>query len=289
MATKKEKQGTIHELEYRLAEIEQAREHKPHTKNQIAKYIKDFNRLKLFPKNADKKKKTEIIKNIAIINFDENSIIENQIKLKSLLAYNRLVEKEKIKLENQIKSGKNVKQNDKILKLQERIEINIPQGIRNDLGIHDKAIRLVKYSPHNYKNKIKYNSGQDYDFLVKNGFGKPIFIPYDKLQEIRKNNNVVEYLLKQFEKDVLYYYDKDKRELSKSKKPGDKQKWKAKKKAYDKILNEVIVHNMEIATNKKYNKPFVKRDSKGNINKKKDSEIPVFMKIYDELIDLFIP
>lgn len=288
MASKKEKQGTIHELESQLANIEMLGEHHPKTSKQISKYKKIYNELKLFPKGADDKKKKEIIKNVKIMNFNEEEIIENQRILKALEAYNRIIEKERRKVEDEIRSGKSVAANDKILKGYEKKEINIPDKIRGELKIYDKDIRLVKYSLEPQKNKIKYASGQDYNFVIRNGFGRALIIPYKKLQKLREEGNVTEDLLKQFEKDVQLTYEKDKKKLEKSNKKEDRQKWKSKKKVYEKILNEVIEHNIQIATNKKYNKPFVKRDKKGNISDK-DSRIPIMMDIDKEDIYLFIP
>lgn len=284
MATKREKQGTVHELDSILANIEEADKYKPHTKIQINKYIKLFDKYKLFPAKADRKKKEKIIKQIKSLNISEADIKSNQVILKSVLNYNRLIDRERRKVENEIRSGKNVKENDRILKGQEKKEIKIPEKIRNDLKLRDKFVRLIKYNTEPIRNKIKLASGQDYDFVIKNGFGRPIIVPYKKLQEIRKKGNVVEFLLQQFEKDIKEVYERDKRKYSKS----EPKKWKSKKKVYEKILKEVIDHNLQIATNKRYNEPFVKRDKKGHITKK-DSRIPILMDIFDEVIYLYIP
>jgi len=290
MPTKREKQGTIHELESQLADIEMMDEYHPHTKKQIIKYRKIFNDLGLFPKGADLKKKNEIISRLKITNFDEDKIVETQKQLKAIEGYNRAIERERRKLEDEASAGKNMVKNEKILKKgsQERVAVNISDKIRGELKIYDKELKLSKYTLEPQKNKIKYYSGQDYNFVIRNGFGRALVISYNKLQKIRKEENVIEYVLKQFERDVEDTYKKDEAKLEKSKNKEDRQKWKHKKKVYKKILNEVIDHNMQIATNKKYNKPFQILDDEGDVVNK-DSRIPVLMEIEEENIRLFIP
>lgn len=284
MATAREKRGTVHDLSAQIANIEQVEQHHPHTKKQIAKYKKLFNEYGLFPRGADNKKKNEIISNLKIVNIDENKLIDNQKILKSLESYNRLIEKERKKLEDEAISGKNMIKNDNILKYKNKIEINIPDKIRSELGIYDKEIYLKRYALEPIKNKIKYYSGQDYNFLIKNGFGRPVIISNKQIQKLRKEGKLIQYVLYKFKEDVEETYARDKQKFSVK----EKQKWKSKKKVYDKILNEVLEHNIQIATNKKYNKPFVKRNKKGEISDK-DSRIPILMDIFTDVIDLYIP
>lgn len=179
--TKKQRQGTIHDLEAQLANIEMLEENRPSTPKEIAKYTKIYNELKLFPYGADKKKKKEIIKKINLSNWNENEIIETQRVLKALESYNRLIEKERRKVENEILSGKNVALNDKYLAGKERKEINVPDKIRRELKLYDKDIRLKPYYLQPQKNKLKYFSGQDYNFSISNGFARPLIISKNKL------------------------------------------------------------------------------------------------------------
>lgn len=282
--TRKERQGTIHDLESQIVNLEQIEEHHPHTKKQIAKYKKLFNEYGLFPKGANNKKKNEIISKLKIVNIDENKIIDNQKILKALESYNRLVDKETRRLKLESMSGKNMIKNEKILQRKEKIELNIPDRIRSDLKIFDKEVLLRKYYVKPFENKVKYYSGQDYNFVITNGFGKALIISDSKLKKLRKEKNIVEFLVNEFKKDVEASYEKDKQKYSKK----ERNTWKKKKYVYDKILNEVMEHNLKIARGEQYNKPFIKKDKKGNILKK-DSEIPIFMKIFGENIKLFIP
>lgn len=284
MATKREKQGTIHEIEHQLANLEFIDSKKPKSKQSIKKYTKLFEELKLFPPRATKQKKEQIIKNISIFRFDEDEILNQKQKIKSIEKLNRIIEKERRKIENQIRAKKNVRENDLILKNKERVEIKIPDSVRNDLGIKEKAIFLFKRKNDFYKNKLNYFSGQPYSFVIKTGFQKPFFVPEAELQKIRKEGNVSAWLINEFKKQVEKTYEQDKLKYAKK----EPKKWKQKQKIYKKIFSEVLEHNIQIATNKKYNKKFVKRDENGNISEE-DSEVPILMEIFDELIDLYIP
>lgn len=283
MATKKEKQGTVHDIDNQLAASEQFDESKPRTAKQITKLVKDFERLKLFPRGATKKKKEDIIKSVSLTRFDEEEIEQQLQKIKSVEKLNRIIEKERRKKENEIRSRKNVRENDLVLKGKERAEVEIPRSIRDDLGIQEKAIYLYKRNSDQFKNKLKYYSGQDYNFVVKTGFQKPFTVPEKELQEKRKEGNTSAFLLNEFEKRVKETYDRDKKALQTK----NKKKWKAKEKVYSKIF-KVIEHNKKIATNKKYNKKLVTREEGGAMSKN-NSEYPVMMEILDELIDLYIP
>lgn len=283
MATKKDKRGTIHEIEAELADIEQKGTIRVENTKQINYYIEMFNELKLFPKNADSKKKKEIISNLKVENINELEISIELSVLDSTIKYNKLIEKERKKIQNQIKAGKKVRLNKRILDEKEKIEIDIPRDIRNNLQIYNKAVLLRKKSDFQPKNRIKYYSGQDYNFVVRTGFARQIIISENELQKIRKEGNVTEYLIKRFETDVTNAYNSDKKKFAVK----DPKKWKAKEKVFKKLF-KVIQHNLQIATNKKYNKKLVSRDEDGNISKD-DSEYPILMKILDELIDLYIP
>lgn len=282
MATEREKQGTIHDLEAQLAAISEYDNSVPANKAAINHYIKEFNKLGLFPKGATKAKKEAIIKKIIVANFNEGDVTEQQQILDSTIKYNRLIDRIRKKLQDEASRGKNMKKNEDYLRMREKYEVNIPRKIREDLHIHDKAVRLFKYDPTPTRNRIKYFSGQDYGFLIRDGFNKPYIIPYKKLQEIRKKGNVVEFLLKKYEEGIDLAYQKDKKKYFK-----DKKKWAAKQKVYKKLY-KIVGHNLQIATNEKYHKKLIQRDTEGNI-KKDNSEYPVFMKILDETIELFIP
>ena len=281
---KKDIIGTIHDLPTQLANMAEFDSINPDTTKSKNQYKKALEKFKLFPKNASEKDKKEIISKLKLMNFNENDIAEQQKILKSINSYNRLIDKKRIELENEVRSGKNVKDNMLALKLVNKVQIEIPRNIRNDLRIYEKEVKLNKFSTKATKNRIKYYAGLNYDFMIKDGFSKPYYVSYDKVQKIRREGNIVEHLLNNFKNSVLSYYEKDKKLYSKS----EPKKWEAKKKVYNKILNEVLQHNLEITTNKKYNKVFVKRDKDGKISKE-DSEIPILMEITDELIDLYIP
>lgn len=286
MPTKKEERGTIHELDSRLAEVAQNEEAKPHTKKQIADKIKEFNALKLFPAKADRKKKEEIVKNLKLNNYNEQEIITQLELLKITQNFNRLIERNKIKIEDEIrgarKSGKNISKLEKIYKGFEEIEISIPKDMRIALNIHKKRIRLIHKGTDEIRNRIKYYSGQEYSFLVKDGFSRPTLIPEEELQKINQEGNVTAYMLDKFRKDVDNTYDKEQRKFSKS----DPEKWKLKQKVFKKIY-KALDHNLKIATGQKYNKKLVQRDDEGNIIKDQ-SEYPVSLKILDEQIIMYI-
>lgn len=281
---KKDIIGTIHDLQIQLANMAELDNINPDTTKSKNEYKKALEKFKLFPKNSSEKDKKQIISKLKLMNFNESEIVEQQKILKSINSYNRLINKKIIEIENEVRSGKNVKKNMLILKLIDKVEIEIPRNIRSDLRIYEKQVKLNKISTKSTKNRIRYYAGLNYEFLIKDGFSKNYYINYEKVQKIRREGNIVEYLLNIFKNSVISYYEKDKKLYSKS----EPKKWEAKKKIYNKILNEVLQHNLEIATNKKYNKPFVKRDKDGKISKE-DSEIPILMEITDELIDLYIP
>lgn len=280
---KTDRLGTIHEIAIQLANIAELDNINPVATKDKNEYVKLLDKYKMFPKDATRKQKIEIVSKLKLMNFNESEIMEQQDILKAINTYNRIVDKKRREVENEILAGKNVKKNDLILKNVEKVEINIPRPIRNHLKIYEKAVKLKKFSTIATKNRINYYSGLNYKFLIKDGFSKPYYIDYDKLQKIRRDGNVVVYLLGNFESSVNVAYEKDRLLLEKS----DKKRWQVKQRVYNKIL-KVIAHNKEIATNKKYNKKLVTKDKDGKIIKD-NSEYPVLMDILDELIDLYIP
>jgi len=280
---KTDRLGTIHEIAIQLANIAELDNVNPSTTKDKNEYVKLLDKFKLFKKNATPKQKRDIVSKLKLMNFNENEIQDQQDILKSINTYNRLIDKKRKEVEDEILAGKNVKKNDLILKNIDKVEINIPRPIRNNLKIYDKAVKLKKYSTVATKNRINYYSGLNYKFLIKDGFSKPYYLDYDKVQEIRRNGNIILFLLGNFEKSVNEAYEKDRLLLEKN----DKKKWLIKQRVYNKVL-KVINHNKEIAANKKYNKKLVTRDKDGKIVKD-NSEYPVLMDITDELIDLYIP
>ncbi len=280
---KTDRLGTIHEIAIQLANIAELDGINPGTTKEKNDYVKLLDKYKLFSKDATAKEKKQIVSKLKLMNFSEVEIVEQQSILKSINTYNRLIDKKRREVEEEIMAGKNVKINDLVLKNVEKIEINIPRHIRNNLKVYEKKVRLKKYDTKTTKNRIKYYSGQDYDFLIKDGFSRPYYVSYDKIQSIRREDKIVSFLLSNFEASVNAAYERDRHLLEKS----DKKKWQAKQRVYNKIL-KVINHNKEIASNKKYNKKLVTRDKDGKILKD-NSEYPVLMDIIDELIDLYIP
>jgi hypothetical protein len=281
---KKDRIGTIHDLPIQLANMAEMDEINPVSIKDKNEYIKILEKYNIFKKNLTLKEKKKIVSSLKVMNFNEKEIEYQKRTLKQITSYNRIIDKKRIEIENEIRSGKNVKVNDLILKNVEPVEVEIPRDIRINLRIHEKSVLLRKIKTSYTKNRINYYSGLNYNFLIKDGFNKPYFISYDKLQSKRRDGTVVEFLLENFKNGVIISYQKDKKALSES----DKKKWAAKKLVYDKIVNEVLDHNIKIATNKEYNEPFVKRDKDGKISKR-DSKIPILMDITGELIDLYIP
>lgn len=280
----KDKLGTIHDLPALLANLAELDKERPTSKKQIAQYIKEFEELGLFTPKATKAKKEDIIKKLKLINYNKDKVERYQSSLKSVTNFNRIIDRHLRRVENEIRAGVDVKKNEDYRRGREKMVINIPRKIRDDLGITNKAVKLIKYSAQDIRNKIKYHSGQDYDFQIKTGFiFNPTYIPYDKLQQIRIEGNVVDYVLTIFEDAVNYAYQRDKRDLQKK----DKVKWSQKMKVYQKIY-KVIEHNRQIATNKLYNKKLVQRNEEGGI-KKNSSEYPIFLELFNEMIDIYIP
>lgn len=284
MATEQEKKGTIHDIEAQLAHMAEFDKMNPKTKKDIDNYIRIFTELKLFTPSVSRsrKKKEAIVKKIKVMNFSEERIIREQGILKSITNFNAIINRQKRKYENLILARKDVKKNDDILNGREKVEVKLPLKVRTDLKIHEKAIRLQKFSSVATTNRIKFYSGQDYMFMIKDGFNRPSFISYDELQKIREEGNVVEWLIKKFIIDVDSAYDRDRRKYFK-----DKKKWKSKEKVYKKIY-KVLKHNLQIATNQKYNKQLVEKDDKGKVLKN-NHEYPVMMDIFAEMIELYIP
>lgn len=279
---KRDIQNTIHELSIQLANIAQMDNVNPVSIKDKNEYVKIFDKYKLFPENINRKQKLEIVSKLKLINFNEAYLKDEIDQLNAIKKFNTIINRKRIKLENEVRAGKNVKANMLILNNIEPIEVQIPKDIRSVLRIQEKRIKLKKISTKETRNRIKYYSGQNYDFLIKDNFNKPYYISYNELQELRKKDKVVEFVLNKLKIAVKAFYDKDKKALALS----DKKKWSAKQKVYDKIF-KVLEHNTQIATNKQYNKKFVTRDEKGNIVKS-ESEYPINMDITGELIELYL-
>lgn len=280
---KTDKLGTIHEIAVQLANLAQLDVMNPKTTQEKSFYRKKFEKFNLFQKNISNAKKREIISSLKISNFKEDEILHYQGVLKSVNEFNKIIEEKREQIEEDIRAGINVRKNDQRLRNLEPVEIDIPRSIRSDLRIVHKAVRLKKYDSETVKNKIKYFSGQDYDFLIKDRFNKPYLIPYSKLQKLRRDGNVVKFLLEKFREGIDGAYERDKKRYSKK----EAKKWAQKKKVYAKLY-KVIEHNIQIATNKKYNKKLVSRDEENKMVKN-NSEYPVLMDIFDEMIEIYIP
>lgn len=279
---KKDIQNTIHELSIQLSNIAQMDNVNPVSTKDKNEYVKIFEKYKLFPKDINKKQKLEIVSKLKLMNFNEAFLKDEIEQLSAISKFNRIIDKKRIEIENEVRAGKNVKANMLLLNNIETIEVQIPKDIRSILRIQEKRIRLKKIDKKETKNRIKYYSGQNYDFLIKDNFNKPYYINYDSLQKLRKEDKVVEFVLNKLKSAVEVFYEKDKKALSQS----DKKKWSAKQKVYSKIF-KVLDHNIQIATNKKYNKKFVVKDEKGNVVKS-ESEYPINMDITGELIELYL-
>jgi len=280
---KTDKLGTIHELAVQLANIAELDKINPVSTKEKNSYVKLLEKYKVFKSNLTLKEKKDIVAKLKLMNFNENEIEEQQNILRAINSYNRIVDKKKREIEIEIRSGKNVKKNDLIYKGIDKVELNIPRNIRGTLKIYEKAVKLKKYSTVSTKNRINYYSGLNYRFMIKDGFSRPYYMDYDKIQKIRREGNIVTFLLNNYEESVKVAYEKDRLLLEKS----DRKRWLAKQRVYNKIL-KVIEHNRNISENKKYNKKLLTRDKNGKIVKD-NSEYPVLMNIVDELIDLYIP
>ena len=277
-----DKVGTILELPIQLANMAELDKINPVNVKEKNSYIKLLDKYKLFPTDATAKKKRDIVSKLKIMNFNENEIQEQQSILKSINAFNRLVDKKTRQLEDEIMSGKNVKFNDLVLKNVEKIELNITKEMRRNLKIYEKKIRLNKFSSVETKNNIKFYSGLNYKFSIKDGFSKRYYVDYELVQKLRRENKIVEFVLNNFEKSLKELYEKDKKLLSKV----EPKKWNNKLKVYNKLF-KVLEHNMQIATNNKYNKKFIVKDEEGNTIKEKQ-EYPILMDIIDNMIELYI-
>lgn len=277
-----DKVGTILELPIQLANMAELDKINPVNVKEKNNYIKLLDKYKLFSTGATAKEKRDIVSKLKIMNFNENEIQEQQSILKSINAFNRLVDKKTRQLEDEIMSGKNVKFNDLVLKNVEKIELNITKEMRRNLKIYEKKIRLNKFSSVETKNNIKFYSGLNYKFSIKDGFSKRYYVDYELVQKLRRENKIVEFVLNNFEKSLKELYEKDKKLLSKV----EPKKWNNKLKVYNKLF-KVLEHNMQIATNNKYNKKFIVKDEEGNTIKEKQ-EYPILMDIIDNMIELYI-
>lgn len=282
MATKREIKGTIHELDARIAEISENNKDNPESKKEIDAKIKVFNKYKLFPIKADRKKKEEIIKKIKLNNFNEQEIHNQQEILKQTINFNRTIDRFKKKIEVEIRSGKNVKKNEKILKGFEEVEIPISKDIRRALNIHKKRIFLRPRTTEDIRNRIKYYSGQDYSFLIIDRFSRPELIPEKELEKKNQDANLVAWALNRYRDNVDATYEKEKRKFAIK----DPKKWKLKQKVFKKIY-KVLDHNIQIATNKSYNKKLVQRGEDGKMVTDQ-SEYPVRLRIVAEMIVMSI-
>lgn len=282
MATKRDIKGTLHELDARLAEItEEGKEH-PKGKKEIDNIIRIFNKHKLFPGKPSRAKKEEIVKKLKVNNINEQEVINQQEILKQTINFNRAIDRFKKKVETEIRSGKNVKKNEKILKGFEEVEIPISKDIRRALNIHKKRIFLRPKSTEDIRNRIKYYSGQDYSFLVIDRFSKPTLIPIKELEKLNQDGNISAWAINRFRDNVDATYEKEKKKFATK----DPKKWKLKQKAFKKIY-KVLDHNLQIATNKSYNKKLVQRDEEGKIVTDQ-SEYPIRLRIVAEMIVMSI-
>jgi hypothetical protein len=279
---KKDLQNTVHELSIQLSNIAQMDNINPVKIKEKNNYVKLLDKYKLFTKDLSKKRKLEIVSKLKLMNFNEAFLIEEIEILKAIKKFNSIINKKTIEIQDLVRAGKDVKINELIRKGVEPVEVKLPKDVRERLRIQEKKIKLIKTDTIETSNRIKYYSGQDYKFLIKDGFSEPYYISYDKLQKLRKEDKVVEFVLNKLESSVRDIYNKDKKIISQS----EKKKWSAKLKVYDKLF-KVLNHNIQIATNKQYNKKFVTRDEEGNIIKS-DSEYPINMEMTGELIELYI-
>ena len=190
---KKEKPGTIFDLPILLANIAQQENVNPVSKKDKQTYIKFLEKYKMFKSKASQKEKNEIVSKLKVVNIDENQLARGKRILKSVLAYNRIIDKKLIEVENEIRSGKNVKVNELIRKKVEKVEIDIPRNIRTDLNVQDKAVILQKFDAKEVKNDINFYSGLKFSFRIKDGFNRPYYVPYETLQKKRIDGNVVEF------------------------------------------------------------------------------------------------
>lgn len=280
---KTDKIGTIHELPIVLVNLSELNKIKPKTSKQKNEYLKMFDKYKLFKSNLLIKDKNTIISNLNVINFNISEIEEQKSILSSINSFNRLINKKIIEVEENIRAGINVKENVKILKKEIGLEFDIPKNIRRTLRITNKSVFLIKYNTRQTENRIKFYSGQNYSFLIKDSFNSPYFMDYNSMQDLRKKDKSVYQLLLNMSVGLTNILNKDKKELSKK----EPKKWKIKNNIYSKIL-KVINHNIEVATNRKYNKNLVTKDNNKKIVKI-NGEYPILMNVFDELIDLYIP
>lgn len=257
-----EKTGTVHDA-----------------KNELIRFYKNEQENRL---NKSKAKEWEIVK-------------------KALQKYNKVVKDERERLEDEVKSGKNVNKNMKILSGKEGViteqldlpKVKMPDGSLKKIStvlsskfysfkLKERSLKELNYEQIN--NKINYFSGKDFYFIVDTGFGK-VKVDSSEMKKLSKmsEENVSEFLVNKYKEVFESRIENDKKKIS-------KEEQKRREFVYDKIRSS-INHNLSVATNKQYKTPLAQRNKKGGYKRgsKKESLVPMLFKMLNEEIKIMIP
>ena len=223
---------------------------------------------------------------------DKKEVREWEAIKKALYAFNKIVRKKRIQLEEEASSGKNTKKNYEILQNKSSVELKVSKDIRETLvnnypRIFKQREFLLKEIPYGYAtNKINYYSGKDFYFIIDSGFKKH-FVTKDEIkrQTVLTSKSFAAYLLNIFEKDFnesLTY---------KVSKNYSKKELKIRERVYDKIRN-VIAYNREIIfgeATKLYEKKQGGQSANWRKNiKRDDGKYPILFSLLEELITLSV-
>lgn len=212
---------------------------------------------------------------------------------KALLQFNKIVRNKRNALAREGASGKNMKQNDLLLKNKKLIEIDVSGNVRQALDkiyprIFKQKAFVLKEIPYGYiNNKIDYFSGKPFDFIIDTGFSRH-YIPSKEIKKevLLTKKNFASYLLDIFEKDF-----KSSLKIGNLKKRTAKE-IKNRNKVFDKI-EAVITHNRAIVSGTakyiiKKKKGGQRKNETKNIDRE-EGKYPILFNLLDELLLLYIP
>lgn len=217
------------------------------------------------------------------IDLEEVKILKQ--KLKFLKEFNKIVENKRIELEEYVRGGLNVKNNNDVLRNKSKIELDIPKRLRVLLSNDYQQLKLKEFylkpiDEFNYKNYINYYSGKKFDFILDTGFSRHKI----KFEDLKKDavlteRNFVLKLINQYKKDIDLAFKKDKETKT-------KQEFKKVEKVYEKIY-KVIEHNKNITSEKEYTKPLFERNEEGDYVRS-GGEYPMMFELLDFIMNIYI-
>jgi len=218
---------------------------------------------------------------------DENELKINKEKLKLVNKFNKIIDKKREELEENIMAGIDVRRNDAILKGELPVELNIPKNVSSGLSdvgrFKYKELYLRNIDDFAYKNNINMHSGKKFYFIIKDGF-KKIKIPSEKMKKlsVMSDESVATYLIELYRKNIKEQIEIDKDLYGVN-------KFRKKEKVYEKLLG-VVDHNLNIseAGYGKADRKLATFNERGVYQKMK-GEYPILADLTGNELELYMP